>query len=277
MIKTKRITEDVVFKGTGLHSGDTCEVLLRPGDGPGILFDLPGGMFPVEMADCDGSSRGTRLIFPDGTAILTVEHLLGSLAGLGVWSAVISVKGPEIPAMDGSGQLFSESISKATGPGLDIAPIDITREIAFGDNSRGGFISVIPSDVMEITCAIKYEAYGVGCQIYEGIVTPERFLKDIAPARTFVLTSEIENILKRGLGQGGAPGNVLVIDDAVRPAPETLRIPDEQVCHKVLDLIGDLATIGAPLRGRVIAYRAGHDMHLELARRIRRSLVSVRN
>ncbi len=275
MIRTKRITEEILFKGTGIHSGEPCEVTLRPGDGPGIFFDLPGGVFPVGSADCDGTARGTRLIFPDGSEVLTVEHLLGALAGLGVWSAVISMTGPEIPVLDGSGAAFAGRISGSSGEGFDIQPIAITREIAFGDPSRSGFIAAIPSDGFEITCAIRYEAEGVGCQIYEGVVTPEIFLKDIAPARTFVLASEIKGILARGLGRGGAEDNVLVIDDKTRPAAELLRLPDEPVRHKVLDLVGDLATLGVPVSGRIFAYRAGHDMHLELARRIRRSMTSA--
>lgn len=274
---TKRITEEILFKGTGIHSGEHCEVRLRPGDGPGIFFDLQGGFFPVGSADCDGTARGTRLIFPDGSEVLTVEHLLGTLAGLGIWSAVISVTGPEIPVMDGSGAAFAEMACKSSGDGFDIQPVPITREIAFGDPSRGGFIAAIPSDSFEITYAIRYEAEGIGCQIYEGAVTPEIFLKDIAPARTFVLASEIECIRARGLGRGGAEDNVLVVDDRTRPAPELLRLQDEPVRHKVLDLVGDLATIGVPVTGRILAYRAGHDMHLELARRIRRSMTSARN
>ncbi len=275
MAKTLKIIDKISFRGTGIHTGKPCEVMLRPGEDSGIFFDLPGGLFPIGSADCDGTRRGTRLTFPDGSEVLTVEHLIGSLAGLGVWSAVISPRGPEIPAMDGSGLVFSEGIARAAGPGEDMKPVTVTREIAFTDPSGGGFISVVPSDLFEITCMIKYETKAIGCQVFEGVVTPETFLEEIAPARTFVLTSEIESILERGLGQGGAADNVLVIDDVVMHAPGHLRIPDEPVRHKVLDLIGDLATVGTPLRGRVVAYRSGHDMHLELSRRIRRSLLSA--
>lgn len=275
MAKTLKIIDRVRFSGTGIHSGKPCEVTLSPGEGSGIFFDLPGGLFPIESADCDGTARGTNLTFPDGSELLTVEHLVGSLAGLGVWSAIISPRGPEIPAMDGSGLVFSEGIARAAGPDSDMKPVTITREIAFTDSSRGGFISVVPSDLFEITCMIKYETKVIGCQVFEGVITPEIFLEEIAPARTFVLASEIESILKRGLGHGGGTNNVLVIDDVAMHPPEPLRIPDEPVRHKVLDLIGDLATIGAPLRGRVVAYRSGHDMHLELSRRIRRSLLSA--
>lgn len=277
MIRTRIITDEIVFRGTGIHSGEPCVAVLRPAEGPGIFFDLPGGLFPVESAECDGSARGTRLIFPDGSVMLTVEHLLGALAGLGIWSAVISVKGPEIPAMDGGARTFAEHLLPASGPGRDIDPIEVTREIALGDPARGGFISVIPSDAFEITCAIMYAAKGIGCQIFEGIITPEIFRERIAPARTFVLASEIEEILTRGLGRGGTADNVLVVDDDVPPAAKDLCLPDEPVRHKVLDLIGDMATLGIPLQGRVVAYKAGHDLHLELARRIRRSLVPVRN
>lgn len=272
MVRTHKVYRKAGFSGTGIHSGEPCGVTVSPSADPGIFFDLGGVIFPIGAADCDGTARGTRLVFPGGKEILTVEHLLGTLAGLGIWSAVISVEGPEIPAMDGSGAVFADALARSICSGPDLAPVDITREIAFGDPSRGGFIAAIPSDSFDITCAIRYEATGVGCQIFEGTITSERFIEEIAPARTFVLSSEIEGIMKRGLGKGGAIDNVLVISDDTPPLKESLRIPDEPVRHKVLDLIGDLATLGVPIRGRIVSYRAGHEMHLELARRIRRSL-----
>lgn len=271
MVRTHKVFRKADFSGTGIHSGEHCVLTVSPSVDTGIFFDLDGGIFPIGAAECDGTARGTRLVFPGGEEILTVEHLLGTLAGLGIWNAVISVEGPEIPVLDGSGAVFADALSGSICSGPDITPVDITREIAFGDPSRGGFIAAVPSDSFDITCVIRYEATGVGCQVFEGTITSEKFIEEIAPARTFVLSSEIEGIMKRGLGKGGAIDNVLVISDDTPPLKESLRVPDEPVRHKVLDLIGDLATLGAPVRGRIVAYRAGHDMHLELARRIRRS------
>ncbi len=268
-----RITANRVFEGVGIHSGECCRVSVGPSSEKGIFFDLPGGLFPVESAETDGTSRGTRLTFPDGTEVMTVEHLLAAMAGLDIWNAVISVTGPEIPAMDGSSRVFAERLSEVAGPAESELPIQVAREIAFGDPGSGGFIAVIPSEVFEITCVISYEAKGIGRQVFDGTVTPDLFIKQIAPARTFVLASEIRAIRDRGLGRGGATDNVLVIDDATLPPPDSQRVPDEPVHHKVLDLIGDLAILGAPVRGRVVAYRSGHKMHLELVRRIRRSLL----
>ncbi len=268
-----KIKASKFFEGVGIHSGERCRVTVGPCLEKGIFFCLPGGIFPVSSARTDGASRGTSLVFPDGSRVMTVEHLLASLAGLGIWSALISVSGPEIPAMDGSARVFYESLSEVALPGESTRPIEIVREISFGDADGGGFMAVIPSEAFEVACVISYEAKGIGCQVFEGKVTPELFRNQIAPARTFVLSSEIRAIRERGLGKGGDIDNVLVIDDGKPPAQESQRVPDEPVRHKVLDLIGDLALLGAPVRGRVIAYRSGHRLHLELVRRIRRSLL----
>lgn len=272
MTEALRLNRKTSFSGRGLHSGEVCEVTLGPSGDPGIFFALPGGLFPVQSAECDGSARGTVLTFPDGSVVRTVEHLLGVLSGLGVWSVEINVRGSEVPALDGSGAEFAGAIFEASIPGEKIEPIDISREIAFADPSRGGFISAIPSERFEVSYVINYEARGVGCQAYDGEITPPSFLKDIARARTFVLESEVKGIIERGLGKGGARENVLVIEDSAPPDPRELRLQDEPVRHKVLDLLGDLAILGLPLKGRVMAYRAGHGMHLELVRRIRRSI-----
>jgi UDP-3-O-[3-hydroxymyristoyl] N-acetylglucosamine deacetylase len=263
---------EVSFKGVGIHTGAPSRVLVAPFEKTGLFFALPGGIFPVQTAAADGTARGTTLTFPDGSRVMTAEHLLAALAGLGVWSALLTLSGLEIPALDGSARPFVEALAPLREPGWEVVPVAAAREIAFGD-SRGAFMGVIPSDRFEITCSIRYDAPAVGAQVYEGVVTSDTFAEDVAPARTFVLDSEIAGIRDRGLGRGGAVDNVLVIDDGDPHATSTYRVPGEPVRHKVLDLIGDLATLGRPLKGRVIAHKAGHRMHLELVRRIRRGLL----
>ncbi|HOG14334.1 MAG TPA: UDP-3-O-acyl-N-acetylglucosamine deacetylase [Synergistales bacterium] len=264
---------EAAFKGVGIHTGAPSEVLVAPSEKRGLFFAFPGGIFPVQSAVADGTARGTTLIFPDGSRVMTVEHLLAALAGLEVWSALLTVSGPEIPAMDGSAEVFTEALIPLREPGLEVTPIAVAREIAFGD-SRGGYIGVIPSERFEIACSISYDPSAIGTQVYEGSVSGDVFNDEIAPARTFVLASEIEGIRERGLGLGGSADNVLVIGDGDPLSSLKYRVPSEPVRHKALDLIGDLATLGRPLKGRVIAHRAGHRMHLELVRRIRRSLLS---
>ena len=263
---------EAAFKGVGIHSGAPSEVLVAPFERPGLFFSLGGGVYPVESASADGTARGTTLTFPDGSRVMTVEHLLGALAGLGIWSALLTVSGPEIPAMDGSAGAFAEALIPLREPGLEVTPIAVAREVVFGD-PRGGYIGVIPSERFEIACSISYDPSAIGTQLYEGSVSGDVFAEQIAPARTFVLASEIEGIRERGLGLGGSADNVLVIGDCDPTSSLKYRVPSEPVRHKVLDLIGDLATLGRPLKGRVIAHRAGHRMHLELVRRIRRSLL----
>ncbi|HOC82831.1 MAG: UDP-3-O-acyl-N-acetylglucosamine deacetylase [Synergistales bacterium] len=263
---------ETAFKGAGIHTGTPSEVLVAPFEGPGFFFSLGGSVYPVESASADGTARGTTLTFPDGSRVMTVEHLLGALAGLGIWSALLTVSGPEIPAMDGSAGVFAEALIPLREPGLEVDPITVAREIAFG-YPRGGYIGVIPSEGFEIACSISYGPSAIGTQVYEGSISDDVFAEEIAPARTFVLASEIEGIRERGLGLGGSAENVLVIGDGDPPSPSKYRVPSEPVRHKILDLIGDLATLGRPLKGRVIAHRAGHRMHLELVRRIRRSLL----
>ena len=267
-----RLKGEASFRGVGIHTGSPSEVLVAPFEGLGLYFSLGGGVYPVQSASADGTARGTALTFPDGSTVMTVEHLLAALAGLGIWSALLTVFGREIPAMDGSAGVFAEALAPLREPGLEVAPIAVAREIAFG-YPRGGYIGVIPSEGLEIACSISYGPSSIGTQLYEGSVSSKVFTEEIAPARTFVLASEIEGIRERGLGLGGSADNVLVIDDGDLASSAKYRVPSEPVRHKVLDLIGDLATLGRPLKGRVIAHRAGHRMHLELVRRIRRSLI----
>ena len=272
MAKFFRLKGEAFFRGVGIHTGSTSEVLAAPFKDPGLFFSFGGGVFPVESAVADGTARGTTLTFPDGSRVMTVEHLLAALAGLEIWSALLTVSGPEIPAMDGSAGVFAEALIPLREPGLEVDPITVAREIAFGD-PRGGYIGVIPSEGLEIACSISYYPSAIGVQVYEGGISSDVFAGDIAPARTFVLASEIEGIRERGLGLGGSAENVLVIVDGDPPSSLEYRVPSEPVRHKVLDLVGDLATLGRPLKGKVFAHRAGHRMHLELVRRIRRSLI----
>ncbi|HPA58633.1 MAG TPA: UDP-3-O-acyl-N-acetylglucosamine deacetylase [Synergistales bacterium] len=272
-MKIQAIKSEARFRGVGIHSGSPSEVVVTPSENPGLFFSLPGGVFPVQSARADGTARGTTLVFPDGSRVMTVEHLLAALSGLGVWSALLSVSGPEMPAMDGSAKVFAETLAPLCEPAGGVTPLTVIREIAFGGPEEG-YIGVIPSDTFEIICSIKYDAPAIGSQVFEEAMSRDVFIEAVAPARTFVLASEIEEIRKRGLGRGGAMDNVLVIEDDVPISSQAFRVPMEPVRHKVLDLMGDLATLGVPLKGRVVAYRSGHRMHLELVRRIRRSLLS---
>jgi UDP-3-O-[3-hydroxymyristoyl] N-acetylglucosamine deacetylase len=286
MSRRRTISRDVVCGGNGLHTGRPFSVRLSPNFGsPGIRFDLPQGEYGVEDATPSGTSRGTDLIFPCGTHLKTVEHLLAAAGGLDVDSMTIAVRSEdvgssaggdvfEIPALDGcaagwGGMILEAGIAERDGALEFLSP---PVPVALSDAGGERFVGAFPSDIFRIDYIIRYPSIpDIGTQAFSIRPDPDSFASGIMPARTFALDSEIEMLYRRGLAKGGSLENATVFGDrtgSVR-AKGGLRFPDEPVRHKVLDLIGDLVLVGRPLRARVIAFRAGHEMHLRLVRALR--------
>ena len=262
----------MIWNGTGLHTGEDCVVSLEDNSAGGIAFCFGEKAFDISEAEIVGTLRGTSLGFPGGNVVRTVEHLLGALAGMGVWDAMIEVKGPEVPALDGSALDFATDIGDQTIPGSyrDMAPIRLDCPITVEDKKSGAFAVAVPAETFSLSYIIRYHAPVIGSQVFESRVTSDLFLKEIAPARTFALSSEVSDLLSSGLAKGGNIKNALVLNDEVSGEQPEVRFPDEPVRHKALDLLGDLALLGSPLKARVICFKGGHRLHLELVERIRR-------
>jgi UDP-3-O-[3-hydroxymyristoyl] N-acetylglucosamine deacetylase len=268
------ISSPVRCTGIGLHSGKPVELVLRPASaGTGILFvrkDLdPPVRFPARPEWVVDTTLATTLGSGEWR-LSTVEHLLSALRGMGIDNCTAEVSGPEMPVMDGSAAPFVYLIREA---GI-LAQRRLRRRLVFRrrvevrDGNR--WVRVIPSRAFKLSVTIDYPHPAIGQLALQSFrLTPERFARQIAPARTFGFLRDVQRMRAAGLALGGSLQNAVVLDDRQVLNRDGLRFPDEFVRHKALDLLGDLALLGLPIQGHVEAMRSGHPLHQALVAEIR--------
>ena len=224
--------------------------------------------------------RARRTTLRNGeVSIETCEHCLSALAGLAIDNAVVEVAGPEMPAGDGSARPFVDALLTA---GIDEQDqprhvLTLTQPITIEEGDA--MIAALPADHpgMQVIYDLDYGENGpVPPQVHAFSLANGNYARQIAPARTYVLESEAEALQKAGLGKHLTPKEILVIGNDGPLGGNALRFDDELVRHKVLDLIGDLALVGAAIRGRIVAYRSGHALNHRLARQLSRMLAAQR-
>jgi UDP-3-O-[3-hydroxymyristoyl] N-acetylglucosamine deacetylase len=265
------IARPVSVTGTGLHSGVPVSLRILPASAAtGIVFertDLDNFRIPALWEHVARVSYATSLM-RQGVLISTTEHLLSVLHSVGIDNAIIQIDNLEVPILDGSGQPFVELIRQAGRRTLRRKRryLRICREVSV--DAPGKRITILPSDRFLMTCNIFFDHPLVGNQSMQLEVTPERYAAELAPARTFGFAWELDQMRNMGLIRGADLTNAVCFDQRTVMNPEGLRFPDEPCRHKMLDLIGDLALIGRPLLGHVVAERAGHAMHAALVSRI---------
>jgi UDP-3-O-[3-hydroxymyristoyl] N-acetylglucosamine deacetylase len=257
--------------GVGLHSGVAVSIRILPAPvSTGIVFlrtDLDNFAIPASWRNVARVSYATSLM-RQGVLISTTEHLLSVFYSMGIDNAFVEIDNLEVPILDGSGMPFVELIESA---GIrhyrrKRRYLRIRRPVSVED--RGKRISILPDESFRLTCEIRFDHPMVGRQSVEMEVTPERYAAEIAPARTFGFEYELDQMRNMGLIRGATLDNAVCFDRTGVLNAEGLRFADECCRHKALDLIGDLALIGKPLLGHVIAERAGHAMHAALVARI---------
>ena len=284
VLQQQTLAKPASFSGIGLHSGNKVSMTLLPAPpNSGIIFrrvDLESrAEIPAQVEFVSETDRSTTL--SKGNAkVQTVEHVLAALSGFGVTNAVVELDSSEPPVADGSARQFCKMIREA---GIEaqaerVEPVQVTEPIEYTHN--GTVISAFPHDGFKITCTSSDKG-GRFTQFFSVELTPETWESEIAQARTFCFYEEIEYLIKNGLIRGGSLENAIVIrDDAVLTA-EPMRYREEFVRHKILDIIGDLSLVGAPLRGHIVAVKPGHAANCGLARRIlqqaRRPLVAAQS
>ncbi len=273
MVERQRsLSREVALRGVGLHTGAEVTVRIAPAAANrGIIFVRTDGV-SVEIPAADrflsGSAYATTLT-RGGVSISTVEHLLSALRGLGIDNARISIDGPEVPILDGSSLPFVEAIREA-GIRSQAAPrryIALLKPISVRSGDKE--ILALPSNRYEATYAIDFPHPAIGYQAATTEISAERYADSIAGARTFTLLREVEALRRAGLARGGSLDNALVVDEN-GVMNGALRFPDEFVRHKILDLIGDLALLGAPLKAHILAFKGGHALHAALMDRIQK-------
>ena len=271
VLQQQTLARPASFSGIGLHSGNRVSMTLLPApSNSGVIFrrvDLDScAEIPAQIGNVAETDRSTTL--SKGNAkVQTVEHVLAALYGFGVTNTVVELDSSEPPVADGSARQFCKMIREA---GIEtqaerVEPIQITAPIEHTHN--GSVISAFPHERFKITCTSSDKG-GRFTQFFSIELTPETWESEIAQARTFCFYEEIEYLIKNGLIRGGSLENAIVIrDDAVLTA-EPMRYREEFVRHKILDIIGDLSLIGAPLRGHIVAVKPGHAANCGLAGRI---------
>src|SRR5215510_3053066 len=266
------IRKAVSLEGVGLHSGKTVGVTLCPGPADsGIVFRVGahGEAIPATPESVVDSHYATT-IGRNGSRIQTIEHLMAAAAGLGIDNLDVRVDGPEVPAVDGSAKPFVQLMLAAgrTPQGARQRPIRIPHPIGAGNGGR--WVQIVPADTFRISYTLDNGHPVIGTQVLSWTPTEESFVAEYAPARTYGFLKDLGFLRKSGRALGGSLDNTIVIGKS--GTLNGLRFRDEFVRHKVLDLIGDLALLGRPLLGHVIARNAGHALNFDLVVAVQRAL-----
>ena len=256
--------------GIGLHSGNKVTLSLKPAPADfGVRFrrtDLDGLEIPANVANLAGIQYATGLAREAGT-VDTVEHLLAALASLGIDNVVVELNHPEVPIMDGSSAPFVYLIHEAGVKRL-AAPRRFLKVVRPVSLSRGDKrIALYPSDHFKVTYSIAFDHPLLRHQSRTIRLSEESFIEEIAPARTFGFLKEVESLRQHGLALGGSLENAIVIGDS-GVLNSALRFEDEFVRHKILDAIGDMALVGYPIIGHLVAHRGGHALHTAFAAKL---------
>ena len=265
---SRRLKRIVSWEGKGLHSGSECKVTLYPSEELSLSFN--NMCFPIKELKFEGSARGSNLIFPDGSKVRTVEHLLSAIGGLGLWKTNIEAEGIEFPAIDGCSETFCRKLLESSEECEPVKPLLIHSPV-YCEGANNAFITAVPAEKLSITYIIKYENNLIGTSLYDYNETGgEFYINEISRARTFALESDINLLLQNGMALGGSLANAILVGESDIQTNGGLRYGDEFVRHKILDLIGDLALIGKPVCAKIIAIRAGHLSHLQFIEKLRR-------
>ena len=256
--------------GIGLHSGCKVNLSLKPAPPDhGIRFrrtDIGNCEVPATVSNLAGIQLATGLSL-DQVSVETVEHLLSALVSLGVDNVIVELNSPEVPIMDGSAAPFVYLIQEAGIKRQQKSRkyLKIVRPVALSRGDKR--IAIYPSDHFKVTYSVSYDHPLLRHQSRTLRITEESFIEEIAPARTFTFLKDVEMLRQNGLALGGSLENAVVLGET-GVLNNALRFEDEFVRHKILDAVGDLALVGYPVIGHLVAHRAGHALHTEFAAKI---------
>ena len=272
------LAAQIIQTGVGLHSGVSTQVRILPAEpGSGRYFvrvDLPDlPIIPAQVAAVSHTVLSTQLGKGE-VSVRTVEHLLAALSGMGVDNARIEIDGPEVPLLDGSASVWTANIAQVglvSQPVNNQVPLAVTEPIWVYQGDA--FVCALPAPETRFSYGIDFDLPAIGNQWHSWSLSAElgkasaSFAAEIAPARTFGLLHQIEHLQKTGLIKGGSLDNALVCGSEGWLNPP-LRFANEPVRHKILDLVGDLSLLGTFPSAHFLAYKASHNLHIQLAQRI---------
>ena len=273
--KQRTLKHGVECTGIGLHSGEAVSIKIKPAPvDTGIQFvrtDLDG--HPIVKAGFDSVADTTlaTTIGTNGCTIATIEHLMAAFFGLGIGNAVVDLDGPEIPIMDGSAAPFIFLI-KSAGIKEQNAPrrfMVIKKPFKIDDGDRS--VAIYPSNELKVTYLIDFQHPLLRNQEYELVFSGREFVREISSARTFGFLRDIQTLKENGFAKGGSLDNAVVIDDFRIINEDGLRFQDEFVRHKILDFIGDLSIVGAPIIGHFDVKKSGHFLNQQMLKALMES------
>jgi UDP-3-O-[3-hydroxymyristoyl] N-acetylglucosamine deacetylase len=268
----KTLKNKAIINGIGLHKGIETSLSFCPAPvNTGIHLvrtDLEGcPSVPVHVNHVKATSLATTL-GGDRFMVSTVEHCLSTLAAFRIDNVYLELKGSEIPIGDGSAKVFMDEIRKV-GTIEQSEPrkyIYITKPVYCGTEEKHAY--VVPYNGLRLSCTIDFPHKMIGQQFVDIDINEQTFAKELASARTFGFLKDIEKMRELGLAMGASLDNAIALDDDKIVNPEGLRFENEFVRHKAMDALGDLMTLGRPLMGHVVLYKAGHDLLNQLVKKI---------
>ena len=271
-MKQRTILREASLHGRGLHTGEECTLTILPAPANhGIVFrrtDLYGNPELRLSPEGTGNDMVRQTTLSDGnTSVQTPEHLLSALNGFGIDNVLVELSGKECPILDGSARLYANLIQKAEPVEQDAEReyIEITEPVSL--SARASSLIALPYDGLKITCT-SADDRGIHTQHLSLEINPENYAAEVAPARTFTIYEDIEPLIKMGKIQGGSLDCAIVIKGDKILSKEPLRFQDEFVRHKILDILGDLALLGKPLKAHIVAVRPGHALNNKFIRAI---------
>ncbi len=272
-IKRKTLMKSIKYDGIGLHKGEKIALKLIPAPvNTGIIFkrtDIKeNNEITLDIANVFNPTRGTNIRNKFGAEIYTIEHFMSSLYVYGITDLYVEVDGNEMPIGDGSAFPFLELVDIAGIKEYDetVEPIVIKEPVYIAEEDK--YIIGLPHNDYKITYAVNYNHTFLKSQLIEFDINKENFKNEIAKARTFGFDYELEYLKKNNLALGGSLENAIVVTAKGVMNPDGLRYEDEFVRHKVLDIIGDLKILNRPIKGHIIAIKAGHALDVKFAKKL---------
>ncbi len=304
-MKQTTIQRSVSVRGVGLHTGKPAQLTFKPAP-PNHGYqlqrvDLPEQpILPADIRHVTSTNRGTTLRSGE-VQVATVEHVLSALAGLEIDNVLLEIDGPEMPIMDGTALPFVQALRQAGVEEQDAEReyFVITEPLAYKDEVSGSELLALPSEHFEVAVMVDFNSKVLGPQ-YASLHHLKEYETEIAPCRTFVFLHELEKLLDMGLIKGGDLDNAIVIADRLMEQSELdrlaqkmgkpsikiesegvlntvqLRFSNEPARHKLLDVIGDLALVGKPIQGKIVATKPGHTANIEFAKLLRKCFMEQR-
>lgn len=276
-MKQRTIQKEVSIRGKALHTGQDVNLTLHPAPADsGIIFrrtDVYGKPEFRPLVDMMRESVRNTSVSHDHIKLYTIEHVNSALSGMGVDNCIVEMDASEPPILDGSARPYVQMIREAgiIEQEKERKYYALQEPVSISDGNRS--IIALPFDGLRITCT-SADDRGVHTQNLTIDITPEAYEALIAPARTFTIYEEIEAMIKQGLIQGGSLDSAIVIRGDKIISKEPLRFQDEFVRHKIMDLVGDLVLIGAPIKAHIIAVRTGHALNGKLSAKIREQMLA---